>query len=242
MRKAQVHLICLPFAGGNSYSYLDLAKSTASFVKVLPIELPGRGRRFADPLLTDIRDMAQDALTQTMEIVATKPYALFGHSLGAKLAYVLARRIAHEGLPAPAHLFVSGGAGPSVPPKNLGRHLLPREAFFEMIKELQGTPREVLEEEALMDLFEPMLRADFQANDTYDYRRQGPLTVPVTVMIGTNDRVSYDEALRWEEETTGKTQLHQFSGGHFFIFEHWHAIGQIVSERLQGPRERDPAL
>jgi surfactin synthase thioesterase subunit len=244
MREPQVNLICLPFAGGSAYSYADLEKLTASFVKVLPIELPGRGRRFAEPLLTDLHEMARDALEQAREAITARPYALFGHSLGAKLAYVLTRRIIREGFPAPAHLFLSGCAAPSVPPKSRHRHLLPREAFLEMINELGGTPREVLREEGLMDLFEPILRADFQANDTYSRqdatgtdtggcRTRGPLTQPLTVMIGTKDSVSYEEALKWRDETSGKTKLLALPGRHFFIFDHWKTIGRIISETLE---------
>ena len=250
MREPQVNLICLPFAGGSAYSYVDLEKSTASFVKVLPIELPGRGRRFAEPLLTDLHGMARDALEQAKEAITAKPYALFGHSLGAKLAYEVARGIIREGFPAPAHMFLSGCAAPSVPPKSRHRHLLPRDAFLEMINELGGTPREVLLEEGLMDLFEPILRADFQANDTYSHRngtdtggygcgcgcgrgRRAPLTQPMTIMIGTKDIVSHEEALKWRDETSGTTRLLELPGGHFFIFEHWNTIGRIISETLE---------
>lgn len=237
MREASVSLVCLPHAGGSSYSYLELEKFTAPFVRILPIELPGRGRRFSDPLMTDLHSLAQDALEQARGVIDTGAYAIFGHSLGARLGYVLARSIAMSGLPMPVHLFLSGSAGPSVRPKNPGRYLLPKKDFLEVIADFGGTPPEVLREDSLMEVFEPVLRADFQASDTYTYRRQAPLAQPMTVMIGADDTVSYDDASKWRDESSGEVQILVFSGGHFFIFEHWDAIGRIISRALQRPAE-----
>lgn len=232
MNGSQVTLICLPFAGGSAYSYGDLEKSVGPFIDLLPMELPGRGRRFAEPLLTDVHDMVDDLFGRVKDAVLLGPYAVFGHSLGAKLAFELARRIVRERLPEPAHLFVSGSAAPSVPPKDRCLHLLPCTPFRRMIAELGGTPPEVLREEGLMDLFEPVLRADFQACNTYAYREGRPLTLPITVLMGLQDTVERRDAIKWGEETRAETQRFAFRGGHFFLFDHWGAIGQIIARSL----------
>jgi len=225
-------LFCIPFAGGSSYSYRELEKYTADFIEVVPVELPGRGRRFSEPLITDIHELARDVGGGIRDRLH-RPYALYGHSMGGCIAYLLARRLAQEGMPLPLHLFVSGREGPSAKLKRPNRHLLPREEFVEELKRFEGTPRQVLENEELMTLFEPILRADFQANDTYVHEPGPPLDVPVTVMIGLDDNTTDEEALKWREETLHEISLLRFPGGHFFIFDHSPQMGRIFSRRLQ---------
>lgn len=233
MQEESISLICLPFAGGSVSSYHYMKQCLDSHVSFCPIEPPGRGRRFSEPLLTDIHAIANDALEQVIGIVESRPYALYGHSLGAKVAYLMACRIAQRRLPQPLHLFVSGSNAPSVPQQNRTRHLLPRQALFELIRNMSGTAPEIFQSPELLDLFEPVLRADFEANDTYHYQVQEPLSVPMTVMIGTEDTASYSDALAWRRETTGPAKVLQFSGGHFFISKHCRAIGELISQTLQ---------
>jgi surfactin synthase thioesterase subunit len=228
-----ISLIGLPFAGGSACSYRDLKASLAPSVDFCPIEPHGRGRRFSEALLADIHAMAEDALRQVRALIESRPYALYGHSLGAKVAYLMACGIATRGLPQPEHLFVSGSAAPSVPPRSRTRHLLPRQAFFDLIRSMSGTATEIFESSELLDLFEPVLRADFEANDTYCYQKQEPLSVPLTVMIGTEDTVSYTDAFQWERETTGQTRILRFPGGHFFINKHCRAIAHLISQALE---------
>jgi surfactin synthase thioesterase subunit len=93
-------------------------------------------------------------------------------------------------------------------------------------------PPEVLQNEELMEVFEPVLRADFEANDTFQHISQTPLHVPITAMLGTSEETTREEVLKWQEETTTELSVQEFDGGHFFIFDHLPALGRIISEAL----------
>ncbi len=229
-------LFCLPFAGGSSYSYREFKRYTDEFVSIAAIDLPGRGRRFPEPLLTSLHDMADDVFDQIRGRL-NGAYAIYGHSLGACIGYLLVKRIIRERCPPPLHLFVSGREGPSVQGKEKDRHLLPQADFIEILKRFEGTTREVLENQEMMELFEPVLRADFQALDTYTYEKSEPFDVPITVMRGSDESLMRADALRWQDETTRKISLLEFSGGHFFIFRHAAQIGRVFSRGVMTPSD-----
>ena len=93
-------------------------------------------------------------------------------------------------------------------------------------------PPQVLESEELMEVFEPVLRADFEANDTFEYRKEAPFDIPITVMIGTEEETTREEAFKWQEETMQKIVFTEFPGGHFFIFDHLPELSRIMSQTL----------
>jgi surfactin synthase thioesterase subunit len=229
-------LFCLPFAGGSSYSYRELQRHAVDGVHIEALDLPGRGRRFSEPLLTRLQDMADDVLRQ-IGCRLNGAYAIYGHSLGACIGYLLVKRIVRERYPLPLHLFVSGREGPAVERKARDRHLLPRAAFMKELQRFEGTTREVLENHELMELFEPVLRADFQALDTYGYEKSAPFDVPITVMRGSDESLRRSDALRWQEETTQEIDFLEFEGGHFFIFRHAAQVARVFSRGMILPSD-----
>ncbi len=235
-RPQRVNLICLPFSGASVYSYRNLTKHVADFINVIPVELPGRGKRTSEPLLSDIQSMADDVFLQ-IKTPTMSPYAFYGHSLGALLGYLLVKRILDEKLPPPRHLFFSGRAGPSVQDKDKDIYALPKKEFIQKLKEYDGSPREILNDDSIMGFFEPILRADFKAIASYVYKKSAPFEIPITVMIGTNENTTYQEALKWQDETSGGISVRQFPGGHFFIFQHSPEIGKIITHTLQNSPE-----
>jgi surfactin synthase thioesterase subunit len=226
-----IHLFCLPFAGGNTYSYREFKKSHADFINIVAIDLPGHGRRMGKPLLTNIDAMAEYVLHHIQDDLS-EPYAIYGHSMGAIIAYVLSQKLRKKKLGMPIHLFVSGRQGPPVVSKEKDWHLLPKKEFIQKVMTYGGIPEEVAEEEDLMDLFVPILRADFQAVSDYKYEEAAPLDLPITVMIGLDEDITYEEALQWQNATTRKIAIKQFPGGHFFIFDHLPEIGNMISRTL----------
>ena len=227
----QISLFCLPFSGGTVYSYQKFKPHFPKSVVMIPVELPGHGKRIREPLLTDIHAMIENLYAQIRPKLQT-PYALYGHSLGALLSYLLICKFAREQAPLPFHLFVSGHQGPSIPEKDKNLHLLPRQEFILRLQQYGGIPQEVAEHNELMDLFVPMMKADFQAISEYQYTPAPKLNLPITVMFGSKDEISREEALAWQEVAAQKIQLQEFSGRHFFIFEHPQAIAQLISHTL----------
>ncbi|MBD3306643.1 alpha/beta fold hydrolase [candidate division KSB3 bacterium] len=226
-----VRVFCLPFSGGNIYSYRKLEDHTAECIDLVPLELPGHGKRLGAPLLVELEAMVKDIFQQIVPAMQA-PYALYGHSLGGILGYLVSQKLAKADKPLPVHLFVSGRQGPPIPSKDRDLHLLPQEEFIRRVVAYGGIPPEVAAEKDLMELFVPILKADFQAIAAYTYRPEPPLNLPITVMIGADEDITYAEALRWQDVTTQRIVVRQFPGNHFFIFDHLPEIGGIISQAL----------
>jgi surfactin synthase thioesterase subunit len=224
----KINLFCLPFAGGNKYSYRGYAAQAPSNINMISFELPGRGSRFKEKLITDSSVMADDVLQQ-MKPLLNQPYAIYGHSMGTLIGYLVTKKIIASGLPKPKFLVFTGAGGPSVVFDEPIRYILPRNEFIQKVRELGGCPEEILQDENMMLFFEPILRADFQIVETYQYTKTEPFDIPVTVMIGLGEKATYEDALAWKKETTGKVDVRQFPGKHFFIFDFEKEIIEIIS-------------
>ena len=228
-----MNLFCIPFAGGSSYSYKGLYDMLPSSVRAVTFELPGRGLRFSEPLLTDAGSLVEDLYRQLQDELQ-EPYALYGHSLGSLLAFLLARRVEVIGLRRPSYLFLSGCEAPSVIPREI-RHLLPKAAFREVVQKFGGCAPGVLESEELMEIFEPILRADFKAYETYVHESGVRIDVPIAAMIGEEEPLEREDVMKWQEETARGITLEIFPGDHFFIYSHWNAIAGLISRCLSMP-------
>ena len=222
-----LNLYCLPYAGGNGYSYRPLEQHLPPHIRLAGIELPGRGRRAGEPLLHSLEALADDIFAQLRPHLGRQPYALFGHSMGAALCFLCLQRIEAAGLPYPQTVFLSGKSAPSAHEKK-ARHLLPRDGFVDMLRDLGGCPPEILAEQELIDYFEPILRADFQAVETWNPVPRPPLPVPLVVLHGRDDEVTREQALAWAKETSAGFEFHEFDGAHFFIQQHWRQIASVV--------------
>lgn len=224
----EVILFTLPFAGGSKYSFNIFKTHLPDRIKFCPLDLPGRGTRIRERLETDIFRIVEGIFQQIKGQLNT-PYVLYGHSMGSMLVYLLAQKIRKEKEPTPMQLFVSGRGGPACK-DGRKRHLLPQKEFRKELMDLGGMPKEVLEDDALMDFYEPILRADFQALETYNYSSSPAFDTPITVMIGKDDKTSFEEAMEWQKETVVPVNVQEFSGGHFFIFDHPKAIVKLITK------------
>jgi surfactin synthase thioesterase subunit len=228
-----INLFCLPFAGGNKYSYRAYEKKAPPFLKILPVEYPGRGTRSTEPLLRSIDQLVNDVYNQLKQKFGEKPYAIYGHSMGALAAYLLTEKVVANGHPPPVHLFVTGAQGPNaLSNEEKKTYLLPREEFMKAITDMDGIPSELLMHKELLDYIEPILRADFTITDTYRHRQTDMLHVPITVITGSEEGLKHEDILTWKDETTEQTDFYQMSGKHFFIAQHAEEIMRIVSTKI----------
>lgn len=227
-----VVLYCFPYAGGNAWSYRPLTACCPPDLAVTGIELPGHGRRSGEAPCRDLETLADDGFAQLRPAIARGPYALFGHSMGALLAYLCALRIHQAALPLPQALFLSGQAAPGLAGETR-RHRLPRDEFLRMLETLGGCPPELLQEKELIDYFEPILRADFEAVETWRPRQQeSALPIPIILFRGSGEDLAPEATLAWSRHTTAGFELHRLEGGHFFIQNQWHAIASIITSTL----------
>ncbi|MEL6865874.1 MAG: alpha/beta fold hydrolase [Bacteroidota bacterium] len=225
-----IRLFCLPFAGGSSYSYRLFAQHAPENIEIVPIDPPGRGKRVNETLLDNLELMAEDLFHQISDQL-DQPYAIFGHSMGALAAYLLSHQILKHRCPPPLHLFLSGSGGPLVREKEKIHHL-PSALFWKKIKEMEGSPEEVFKDETLMAFFEPILKADFKAVETFNYQKRKPFHIPLHIFYGDQDDISDREIKNWSLESTAPIVYQKFTGTHFFIFDHYQSILHKISQGL----------
>ncbi|SDK75169.1 Surfactin synthase thioesterase subunit [Actinopolyspora mzabensis] len=226
-----LRLFCLPYAGGSARIFSDWQSRLPEHVECVPLELPGRGIRFnetpherLDPLL--------DELLPAVLARRDRPFALFGHSLGALLAFELSRRLRQHRL-LPCHLFVSAFRAPHLPVHGTPDHSLPDEQFRARLREFNGTPQEVLDDEGLMELLIPILRADLAIPDTYSHVSESPLDCSLTAFAGTDDgEYTTAEVAEWAGHTSQEFKLKIMPGDHFFLHHHQHSLLDEISQRL----------
>ncbi|MET8681500.1 alpha/beta fold hydrolase [Streptomyces sp. NPDC004647] len=228
-----LRLFCLPYAGGSARLFKHWERELPGFVEVCPIELPGRGTRFGEPPYTDPEWLVEDVLAG-LEGRLDLPFVLFGYSLGSLLAFEAARRLEALGR-APVCLVVAAfsAPGPRSREEGEGASFLPDAEFRRRLGELNGTPRELLDNDAFMELMLPVIRADFRIADTYVYRPGPPLGCPVVAFGGEDDaEFGMAEVRAWSRHTDAEFSLHRMPGDHFFLHSHHELLLKELSTEL----------
>lgn len=216
-RHAKVRLFCFPYAGAGSSSYYKWYNFFPDDIEVCGIQLPGRQYRFKEKPFTELLSLVK-ALACVLQPFLDSPFAFFGHSMGAKISFELARELRRQGMREPSYLFVSGSRAPHMPDREGPIHDLPDDQFIEHLRDYQGTPKNVLNNRELMEIFMPVLRADMKLDRTYICREMASLNCPIIALGGDNDKyATYEEVLAWRLHTKGQFTVQFLEGGHFFI-------------------------
>ena len=206
-----------PYAGGGPAAFAKLCNGLAASFEGQAVHYPGRGSRSPQPPLTDLLALVEN-LAQAIPPLLDKPFAFFGHSMGGLIAFELARTLRRKGLAQPNILFFSACAAPQLPNPHPSIHQLPDAEFVNELKKLNGIPPEILQNNELIGLSLPTIRADFEMLETYQYQPAAPLNCPLIALGGTDDsRVSRERLAGWSMHTKTSFESQFFAGDHFFI-------------------------
>jgi medium-chain acyl-[acyl-carrier-protein] hydrolase len=214
---ATQQLLCFAHAGGGPSFFRPWCTPLASEIAVRRVLLPGREWRLEEQAFRHITELL-GPLCAALEPYLDQPYALFGHSLGAVIAYEVARRFSGGPRAAPTCLIVSGRRAPRLGSNRQRLSELPDDEFLTEVGRLNGIPPEVLSEPELLEMLLPALRADYELAESYRPLPGDRLGCPVVAYVGTADpEVDYGGVLDWRETTTGEFTMRVFSGDHFYL-------------------------
>lgn len=213
-----------------------------AWLEVEPVELPGRGARTGEPLQTSMAGLTDKVVDQILPH-ARGPFALFGHSLGALLAYELSHALRDRGANEPLVLFVSAAEAPCRPRDRRFQELTSKEELLADVARLKGTPAEALNDGALMEAVLPALRADYRVCASYRCAARQPLTAAICALAGRDDTTSAEGQQAWSLHTSGPFSLHSFPGEHFFIRSQQAQVLRVIEsttlERVRASHAND---
>jgi medium-chain acyl-[acyl-carrier-protein] hydrolase len=241
--RARLRLFCFPYAGGGAAVYRGWAAVLPADVEVCPVQLPGREGRLREEPFTRPEPLIQALAEALAPLWDDLPFAFFGHSMGAMLSFELARELRRRGLALPVHLFASGRRAPQQAPREEDIHDLPEPEFIAKLRELNGTPDEVLRHAELMRLLVPLLRADFAVNETYHFVEEPPFELGISAFGGLADaEVTREDLAAWQQHTRGRFRLRMLPGDHFFLLSARDLILEALARDLaEVPLRQSPA-
>lgn len=225
-----IKLLYLPYAGGTALLSRNWSKKLHENIKIVPVELAGRGLRYREPYYESIEQAVGD-IYKKVDKHLQEPYAIYGHSFGGLLAYELYYKIVESGRRKPEHLFFSAIRPPINHASEKKLFSLNDTEFLNTVKAFGGMEDEILCNRELMELFLPVIRSDFKLYDSYEFRhRDEYITSNVTVLY--SDDMDIEEVADWSELVHQKIQYHYLEGGHFFIKNHMNQVIQIINTTL----------
>jgi medium-chain acyl-[acyl-carrier-protein] hydrolase len=238
-RNARIRLFCLPYAGGGASAYRAWIEALPPEIEGCSIQLPGREDRLDERVYTRMEPLVANLATALLPYL-DMPFALFGHSMGAAIAYEIACKLQFMGRN-PLHLLTSACRAPNIRRKQSLTYTMSDDAFIDELRRLGGTPAEVLTDPDLMSLMLPLLRGDFELSETYYRPTLSRLDIPLSVFGGVSDQEIDESELRaWQDVTTGPFSLKMFSGNHFYFQDSSNALASTIAELLaQAVSRRD---
>ncbi len=232
----EIPVFCFHHAGGNAAFFREwLAPAQRLGLRLCPVELPGRASRFHQQPYTNCFELVTE-IAAAIKPLCNRPFALFGHSLGALIAFEIAHLLPQRNL---SGLFISGRRPPHMPTPQPHRHTLSDQDLTQELLGLAGTPEEVLQHPELIELFLPALRADFTVTETYPWQLAGRYDAKLSCILhtfcgDTDAEISGDIMDQWLRYGSGKTASYTFSGGHFYLQQHRDALLRRISIALDG--------
>ncbi|MGW0606188.1 thioesterase II family protein [Streptomyces sp. NPDC002644] len=226
---AATRLVCLPHAGGSASFWLPVARALSPLVDVVAIQYPGRQDRRHEPCIDNLPELAL-RVHEVLGELDDRPTALLGHSMGATVAFELARLM--EARRPAAHLFVSGRRAPSAH-RSENVHQRDDDGLLAEVRALAGTDTRLLQDDEVMRMALPAVRNDYRAAETYEWTPGEPLSCPVTALVGDDDpKAHIPEVEAWSKHTTGPFRLEVMPGGHFFLVDQSARVLNVIRTAL----------
>ncbi|WP_170940462.1 thioesterase [Pseudoalteromonas sp. NBT06-2] len=231
----KARLICFPYAAGNASTYQEWHNNISDDIEIISIQPPGRANRILEEPIDNMQELVGELLKYASDLTHI-PYFLFGHSLGSRVGYEFTVQLQKLGYPMPMHFIASGSRAPHLASNKRHIHNLPLKEFVIELRKLSGTPEEILQNDELIELLLPLLRADFKIAENYRTKKY-LLTCPITVLGGIDDiGVPKDSLEAWGELTHLGVTVLNIEGGHFFVESErasvLDAINSIISKQV----------
>lgn len=230
--RPRVRLFCLPHAGGSATAYHTWPAELPDDVEMAAVQLPGRTYRIKEAPFSRM-DGLIEALISALEPYLDRPFVIFGHSLGALTAFEMVRRLRSERRPEPIHLVVSGRRAPHVPGREAELHRAPDSEFLHEMHRLFSMPSDVMNDSSLMALSMPALRADFELMETWQYKTEAPLRMPITAIGGCSDpTLPFSDLEAWRKQTASSFESYWLPGTHFYLNERRKSVLLLLGKIL----------
>lgn len=217
--KARLRLICFPYAGGSSSTFVHWESLLGPAIELAVVQLPGRGVRLLEEPYQTMSEIVQ-ALFKAHTEMEPKLSVFYGHSMGARVAYDLILKLSQNGNELPIHFIASGSIAPSIRKTNNSIYYLPDKLFINGLRALGGSPEEVLSSDEMMEMLLPALRADFKIIETYVNENTKKIPTKISVFSGELDECDPSDLELWFDLFKYNTGIHRIKGGHFFIDTH----------------------
>lgn len=228
---ARIRLLCFHHAGGSAAMYREWCRLMPRSVELVAVQLPGRADRFIEPAHDSMTGLVHD-LVDVLKPLLDRPFAFYGISMGARVAWALAHTLREQAMPLPTRLYLACDPAPATDDGTWpweGR----ADGLVGYLREMGGTPPDVLEQPELLRAILPTLRADLAVLSTNDFRPVAPLDVPICAFAGVDDPVGTPELVAsWRAETTAGFRLYHLASGHFLNTAAEHQVVQTIVQDL----------
>lgn len=230
----RIKLFCIPYAGGTAMIFNRWKPFLNGEVELTPIELPGRGARFSEPMCSSFDEMVEDVYQSVIHKAGTQKYAIFGHSMGSEIAYELYHILKARGERLPVHMFFSGRNPPHYYERVIPTYTLKDEEFEERLLRMGGTAKEVFENMELKKLFMPIIRNDLRILEEKPFiKDRDAIKCSITIFYGKQDAYIDGTIAEWDRYTAEQCNFCGYEGNHFFIFDKQEEVIDEIKKALK---------
>ena len=209
-------VFCFYFAGGSSSVFRNWV-GTSELIDFIPVELPGRGIRISEPRIEEVKHLVNELIPLIYKLTQDTTFSLYGHSLGAMLAFQTTWELQERKLKTPESLIVAGRHAPHKPDPSVLKSDMNDEEMIEELRNLNGTPKEILDNKDIIRFMIPMIKSDLKLHESFKYTRQ-KLNIPIAAHCGDEDHEANKMIMNyWKDMTTEAFTIKEFKGDHFFI-------------------------